>query len=183
MFGWKKVDWRKYGISHLQGTDSCTWTDSEVDRVIYALDTEDIAPVIKPIDSNFMNTIERFLSVASCRQCGQCCQVNPRNPDHPGVMVQKHEIEVLSRSSQIKFDYGDLVTMPTADDIQYLPLPCPFYADDTCGVYQVRPRVCKLYPLSLTDHPDGRAYISVILRCKYGQDIFKYILSIPEGEL
>jgi Fe-S-cluster containining protein len=70
---------------------------------------------------------------------------------------------------------GKLTKHATEKDAWCLPLPCIYYKDGHCLIYNVRPKVCRTYPLTGVAH-DDISYIAINLGCDYGKDIYKRLL-------
>lgn len=85
---------------------------------------------------------EQVFETVDCLKCGNCCKTaHPifnrtdtlRISDHLGMKVGDFEQKFLVADKD-----GDLVPNQ---------LPCPFLNDDnTCKVYEVRPKSCRSYP-------------------------------------
>jgi Fe-S-cluster containining protein len=92
-----------------------------------------------------------------CLRCAvdqKCCKV-------PGLKLSKREFENLfqkhsSRLSVIK--YNKIVILYPKDD-----LPCPYWKEDGCNIYQDRPIDCRLFPYELNQMVEKRGKIEVVV--------------------
>ena len=57
---------------------------------------------------------------------------------------------------------------------RWLTQPCMFYDlnNKRCKVYELRPLVCRIYPLVFND-----SSISLKVNCEYGKDLYKNIIT------
>jgi len=130
--------------------------------------------------------IEDLLSSSHCRRCGRCCLVNPLNPAHPGIEAFEDELKSISkylhasyRSLKRKTRAGKELRNPLAPNevaiTRWLPLPCMFYDSkrNKCQVYEVRPLVCKLYPVTLEE---SYTSFAIKVNCEYGKDLYKNLI-------
>ena len=173
-----KLDLEKYGLSYLENKNIHAWTDSDIDKLLDAFANETIAPTV---DLPFTPpTVKTLLAKSYCRRCGKCCLPNPLDPDDPGVMVSENELKLIAEHSN--FSYKQLKKKsvkyknPDRENVRHLPLPCMFYHEGECQVYNVRPLVCKIYPI--TDSlRNGKPYIAINVRCDYGKDLYKSVVN------
>jgi uncharacterized protein len=61
------------------------------------------------------------------KNCDACCQYSPR--------AANIEIDRLKR----------ILPMKNIPYCEYKTVPCPYYKDGGCSIYDVRPLVCRLY--------------------------------------
>jgi Fe-S-cluster containining protein len=82
-----------------------------------------------------------------CTKCGNCCrledflsagEINAKPREHPQVHAK---MKALSE---------ELGKMFEADEAKYdnytMHTPCPFLADKSCSIYEIRPDGCRLFP-------------------------------------
>ena len=176
--GIAKLDLTKYGLSHLVDKEIHTLQDYEIDKLVHAFAAENIAPAIYGPPLTPYN-VQRLLSLSYCRRCGKCCIPNPIDPDHPGVMVYEQDLKLIAKNS--KYSYNSLKKKapinkdPSLPRRRYLPLPCMFYdkKKHECQIYNIRPFICRTFPVSDLPVPIG---ISIAVRCDYGKDIYKAVI-------
>jgi len=174
----RQLDFAKYGLAPLKDQPLNTWQDADIEKLIEAFASENIAPVIYGLAFNPTN-VKGLLGLSHCRRCGKCCQPNPSKPEHPGVIVSEHDLKQIARNPGYNLKQLKKRTHVSKDPdfIQgtYLPLPCIFYDKKAgaCRIYEVRPLVCTTFPV--TDIP-GRVGVAVSVGCDYGKDIYKRIL-------
>ncbi|MFC1978963.1 YkgJ family cysteine cluster protein [Chloroflexota bacterium] len=165
----------KHGISYLKFKPISSWNDDDFVKLFDAIANEHAAPVV---DLPFINeNIETLLSVSSCRKCGNCCRAGIMDDENASVMACKEEIEAIATETNTGFEelVGKLIKHPTEKDAWCFPLPCMYYQDGSCRIYNVRPKVCCTYPLTGVAY-DDISYIAINLGCAYGKDIYKCLL-------
>ncbi|MDF7826654.1 YkgJ family cysteine cluster protein [Pontiellaceae bacterium B12227] len=103
--------------SYLKGYDT-----DEVDAIIHRL-YEEIAPQI------------------DCQACGNCCRAM-----HP--ILKDGDVEHLSAHLGISDDELTKQYLAEDDDgdTTFNAKPCPFLEDNSCSVYEARPKDCRSYP-------------------------------------
>lgn len=172
------LDLNKHGLTVLKEKPVSAWTDSDIDKLIEAFATENIAPVVNGLAFNPIN-VKGLLSMSHCRRCGRCCQPNPSKLEHPGVNVSERDLKQIARNPNYSYKQLKKKTHLSKDPnfIQgiYLPLPCMFYDKKrgACRIYESRPLVCSTFPITDTPRQTG---VAVNVGCDYGKDIYKNIL-------
>ncbi len=90
---------------------------------------------------------ESVFEQVDCLDCARCCKnISPRFKVPDIKRISKHiglrESEMIEKYLQVDED-GDFVVQQS---------PCPFLAaDNTCNIYDVRPRDCQNYPYTDSD--------------------------------
>jgi len=174
-----RLDLRKYGLSSLAGRHLWDLTSSELDELLDGFAKEDIAPNIglraEP------KIIGELLNRSYCRGCGKCCQgANTTNPLHPGLEIYEDELKLMGKYAHFSYKSlrkqtraGQLLRNPSKPNetakTRWLAFPCMFYDQKMkkCQVYEVRPIVCKIYPITLENS------FCVKVNCEYGKDIYR----------
>jgi len=169
------IDLDKHGIGYLKVKQIRAWNDDDFAKLFEAIASEGAAPVV---DLPFIaENIEALLSASSCRQCGNCCKVGIMEDENASIMADKEELESIA--AETNADFEEMATKlskhPTQKDAWCLPLPCIYYQDGQCRIYDVRPKVCRTYPLTGVAY-DDISYIAINLGCDYGKDIYKLLL-------
>ncbi len=169
------LDLHPFGIDYLEVKPIQAWNDADFKKLFDALASEHISPVINASfdDSN----VQKLLSVSHCRQCGYCCKAMENEEGNASVIVTKKELEIITKELNTSFDelVSKLEKHPREKDCWCLSLPCMFYKGDKCQIYDVRPYVCRTYPLTGVED-STMSYIAVSLGCDYGRDIYKRLL-------
>jgi len=178
------LDLAKYGLSHLAQKRPLDFTATEIDQVLDAFANEDMAPPIFDATVN-PRQIDELLSKSYCRGCGKCCLPNPRNPAYPGVEVVEDELKAIidhfhisHRAIKKGTKKGDQIRNPNPPyqvlDTKWLTQPCMFhdFKKKRCQVYQLRPLVCKIYPLIF-----NYSAISLKVNCEYGKDLYRSLMA------
>ena len=169
------IDFEKYGLGYLTMQHTSTWRDEDFDKLFDAFISEQAAPII---DFPFISeNIDDLLAVSECRQCGKCCTAGTMEAKDTSVEVNKSELEAIAKEINTPVDEltAKLKKHPTKKNSWSIPLPCMFYENDKCQVYNARPQVCHTYPLAGVTH-DEITYIAINLGCDYGRDIYKRLL-------
>ncbi len=148
---------------------------------------ENIAPVLMgPFFTP--DKIVNLLGTSRCRRCGKCCLPNRLDPQNPGVMVFKKDLELIAERFDYSYEYLLEKAIPNADPqvppCWYLPLPCMFYDEESCHctIYEARPFACKVFPMPPlinlgSGKPDG---ILISVGCEYGKDIFRSLTNLAK---
>jgi Fe-S-cluster containining protein len=79
---------------------------------------------------------------SDCLQCANCCKTT-------SPIFTKKDIERISKSFRIKTRQFIDTYLNLDEDQDYVlkSSPCTFLADDnTCNIYDVRPKACQEYP-------------------------------------
>jgi len=105
------------------------------------------------VDEAFQNLHEEVFSEVNCLDCGNCCK-------SLGPKLNSTDIRRISGALRIKpseFEQKYL-RMDEDDDFVFSTMPCVFLAEDnTCKIYEDRPRACREYP-----HTDQRKMHQVL---------------------
>ena len=96
----------------------------------------------KNLDGKFHQAHEEVFEKIDCLDCANCCKTT-------SPIFTKKDIERISKSFRIKTRQFIDTYLNVDDDQDYVlkSSPCTFLADDnTCTIYDVRPKACKEYP-------------------------------------
>jgi Fe-S-cluster containining protein len=96
----------------------------------------------KNLDDRFHRLHDEVFKEIDCLQCANCCKTT-------SPIFLMTDINRLSR--RLKISVKDFMvtylTMDEEDDFVLTSAPCPFLAEDnTCTVYEDRPKACREYP-------------------------------------
>jgi len=178
------LDLAKYGLGHLAQTRPLDLTAAEIDQVLDAFANEDMAPPV--FDANVgYRQINELLAKSRCRGCGKCCLPNPLNPSYPGVEVVEDELKKIIKHFHISHKAikngtkrGNQIRDPNPPhhvlNTTWLTQPCMFHDSGKrrCTVHELRPLVCRIYPLVF----NGSA-ISLKVNCEYGKDLYRSLIA------
>lgn len=134
-----------------------------------------------------------MLNVWQCRKTGDCC----KRFISTGPQVTKSEADKIIQNldnPEISEHFGSIGI--TKEDIRKsvenrgsLPIikdqgTCVFLKNKECIIHQIKPQVCKDYPMKIVDHP-SKTVVMVDLECPRGADMAQEIRKgrIPPGTL
>ncbi|NUM51812.1 MAG: YkgJ family cysteine cluster protein [Flavobacteriales bacterium] len=94
------------------------------------------------LDDAFRSFHQEVFSVTNCLNCANCCKTT-------GPLFTVKDIERIAK--HLKMKAGDFVQnylhKDEDDDMVLNQLPCVFLqSDNTCRIYEVRPKACEEYP-------------------------------------
>lgn len=96
----------------------------------------------RALDDAFHETHEEVFKETNCMECANCCKTT-------SPIFYQADIERLSKIMRMK--PGDFIEkylrVDEDKDFVLQTAPCPFLNDDnSCSVYEVRPKACREYP-------------------------------------
>jgi Fe-S-cluster containining protein len=145
-----------------------------------AFAAENIAPTVTGLDFS-PSIIKALLARSYCRRCGKCCSPETETASQSGVMVYEDELKRIARHSRFSYKYlkkrSTRYKNTGGEDVRWFHLPCMFYEKGGCQIHEIRPFVCRTYPVVASPQADGRTCVSIILKCDYGKDIYRSIVS------
>lgn len=101
---------------------------------------------------------EEAESALNCLDCARCCKtISPR--------FENRDIERLAKHFKLKPGAFIEQYLRIDEDQDYVvqSSPCPFLnTDNTCSVYEVRPKACRQYPH--TDHKPVRKVVTLAFK-------------------
>lgn len=169
------INFEKHGIGYLKMKPTNTWSDEDFDKLFDAFISEQAAPII---DFPFIpENVDELLAASHCRQCGKCCEAGTMDGEDASVAASAKELKAIAKETGTSLDElkAKLEKHPVQKDGWSIPLPCMFYENEKCRIYDARPKVCHTYPLAGVTH-DDITYIAINLGCDYGRDIYKRLL-------
>ncbi|MBT3363214.1 MAG: YkgJ family cysteine cluster protein [Chloroflexi bacterium] len=169
------IDLDKYGLGYLKMKPVNTWTDDDFTKLFDSFVSDNSAPIV---DISFNNqNIEALLALSHCRQCGNCCKTSAIDGNNPSIIAGQEELKAIAKKTNTTYEQlsAKLVKHPMKKDALCISLPCMFYADGQCQIYDVSPKVCNTYPLTGVMNEDV-SYVAINLGCDYGRDIYKWLL-------
>ncbi|MDZ4149049.1 MAG: zinc/iron-chelating domain-containing protein [Flavobacteriales bacterium CG_4_9_14_3_um_filter_40_17] len=106
----------------------------------------------KDLDKVMENLHEETFRKTDCMQCANCCKTT-------GPLFLRPDIDRISKYLKMKpTDFETQFLHQDEDnDVVLQQLPCVFLnADNTCNIYDVRPRACKEFP-----HTDRKKFYQI----------------------
>lgn len=168
-------DLDKYSLGELRTKPTQLWTDSDYDKLMIALAEEGVVPVLNiPFTKEYINNL---LLISGCKQCGKCCGVSNLTDDRTGIMITMDELRTIENLYGLSCEAlkDKLQKHETEENAMVMKYPCMFCKDNKCSVWDARPQVCRVYPLTCYK-VDNETYTLVNLACDYGKEIYKFIL-------
>lgn len=107
----------------------------------------------KKLDLLMQELHEDEFSKTDCLECGNCCKTT--SP----IFTEKDTIRIAKHLKMKPHAFSDKYLMRDSDDFMVLKsAPCPFLdlSDNSCYVYDVRPKACSEYP-----HTNRRKFIQL----------------------
>lgn len=130
-----------------------------IERELSESDLDGLTKMMVDIELKTQDGIEPMLagilSHFRCDGCGECCR------NAPAVMTDDELVAIAKRTGNEAFDAldGDIL-------VNAFRSPCHFLTERGCRIYDIKPRVCRLYPLSLKN----MGFVTLIL-CPMGKKI------------
>ncbi|MDP2215877.1 MAG: YkgJ family cysteine cluster protein [Methanolobus sp.] len=114
-------------------------------------------------DVPFFETVQEILSHYSCPSTcpAICCKIADINLD-------EKDMRILRQASK---DEADRIESYNEDEepLYKMHPPCPFLRSDRCGVYGMRPTMCRLFPFNISTMPDAL----LLFPCDMAASMFK----------
>ncbi len=127
---------------------------------------------VTKIDSTVHNLYKEISSQIDCTQCGNCCKViHPTlTPTDIKRLATQFELTAKKfRSLFLKKDYE-------GEGLIFNEQPCPFLKNNSCQVYENRPRDCRSYP-----HLHKREFISRMFQVVSNCSVCPIVFNVYEG--
>ena len=104
----------------------------------------------------FQQLHEEVFREIDCLKCANCC--NTISPVITDRDVQKMARALKIKPSEVASTY---LMIDDENDYVFKSTPCPFLdnIDNTCRIYESRPKACREYPH--TNHPDMRKVLNI----------------------
>jgi len=102
-----------------------------------------VLPFLEPEPAMLRRLADHYQQGGFCQQCGECCRACV-----DGTYVSDREIATISdrlRMKARKFRRRHVVT--TWCNPQAIRIPCPFLKGNVCTIYDIRPEMCKQFPI------------------------------------
>jgi len=96
----------------------------------------------KKLDKSIHNIHEKVFSCTDCLKCANCCTTT-------GPLFTDRDITRISRHLKIKPSDFTHKYLKIDEDFDYIlkKVPCEFLLkDNSCSIYDVRPKACREYP-------------------------------------
>lgn len=95
---------------------------------------------------NFKNIIDKTYTFSSCENCeAQCCH-GASGSTYAQIILE--DFEKVALNFPILFIKGELGFLKPIVLLTNTKDFCPYIKDMKCTIYEMRPSICKLYPLS-----------------------------------
>ena len=104
----------------------------------------------------------KILKKIKCKKCGWCCK-------NQSAMLTMEDVKRLMVHFKCNYDQLSERYLDKKMNIPYLGSPCPFLdSDNKCGIYHIRPKVCKIYPFV--------DFFLVVKPCLLGEDVLNIMI-------
>ena len=131
-------------------------------QIVERIDT--IECLYRELDDLFREFTD-FCDICQYFRCLGYVWILPQELD----VLYENEIELLEVNSDIFF----LHSFPETDgkiDVSVIKPPCRWCEDKKCTIYEIRPLVCRMYPLSFVEE-NGTIYLVLNLDCAISQRV------------
>ena len=89
------------------------------------------------------NLVKEFQGKLQCKRCGECC---PKAT--AGIAVTHKDVRRLANSLRMTSKAFEAAYVGRFNEKQMvIKQPCPFYSQEGCHAYGIRPNTCRLFPL------------------------------------
>lgn len=125
----------------------------------------------KALDKNMHQLHEDVFACTDCLQCANCCKTT-------GPLLTKQDIERLAKRERMKSGafIDEFCRLDADGDYVFKTMPCRFLADDnTCLVYDIRPKACREYP-----HTDRNKQFQILEITRKNVDVCPAVFEITE---
>jgi hypothetical protein len=103
----------------------------------------------------FLDITEKSYSFSSCNECNARCCDGREGTVFSQLILE--DFEVVSKNFPILFTFGDLGYLKAVVFFTNGTGFCPYIQDNKCIIYEQRPSICRVYPLS--PNVDNNIYI------------------------
>lgn len=127
-------------------------------------------PPVK-MDETFATLHEEVFEEIHCLNCANCCKTTPPR-------LNDRDISRISKLQGMKPGEFTQAYLRIDEDGDYImkQTPCPFLApDNTCNIYEDRPKACREYP-----HTDSRNMHTLLKITYYNTLVCPAVLEIVE---
>lgn len=113
-----------------------------------------------------------FAMIFKCESCGKCCDKHffnstPLLYDDMDIIKQN-----LNLSEEQLMELGEYLYFPEEKKSVFcIKQPCPFKVEGKCSIYDFRPRVCREFPLKVTE-----TKIDLCVSCPGGNNSYQNIM-------
>lgn len=112
-----------------------------------------------------------------CSRCGQCCTIHKT-----GVRVSPSDAEHFAkREGRVLEDF--LKTVQASGDSYIMPQPCRYLKGEACLVHEIKPSVCREYPMHFRKVKNQETSWIIITACPGGKKLLELLLSGPQPGL
>lgn len=84
---------------------------------------------------------------ADCSICGFCCTDEALDIKEPDANRISRNLKIDKVTFYEKYTYYNEETQHIS-----MKMPCPFYRENRCSIYEIRPEMCRNYPVFITEN-------------------------------
>jgi Fe-S-cluster containining protein len=132
------------------------------------VDFQDYELVGLPRSENNLNWCKEHFQ---CQGCGQCCRLHVA-----GIKIYHADARRLARRGKTTLKEF-FQTVEKCQDHYLMAQPCRYLEENRCRVHDIKPEICRNYPLQYRS-VDGRdARWMVIIACPGGKKLLELLLA------
>lgn len=120
--------------------------------------------------------IEGFLRMFECQRCGLCCTTSMG-----GIVVRHGDTVTLAKALTMDWKTFEQAHTVFREDERRLPVPCKFYENRGCSVYESRPQVCRQFPFNKSIEIKGKRFLTICGDCPAGKKLAQRFGIVPES--
>jgi Fe-S-cluster containining protein len=112
-----------------------------------------------------------------CTRCGSCCRIHTK-----GVRISHSEADALAASEGVEFQEFTR-TLAETEGSFLIEQPCRYLDGNSCSIEDIKPFVCREYPLHFRKSRGEEVSWVIITACPGGRKLLGLILSGPQQGL
>ena len=112
-----------------------------------------------------------------CNRCGQCCEIHKT-----GVRISKVEAGAFAARENMSLEEF-LKTVKESSDSFIMPQPCRYHLENACAVHNIKPFVCREYPMHFRNTREREVSWVIITACPGGKKLLDLLLTGPQEGL
>lgn len=106
-----------------------------------------------------------------CTRCGECCRIHKT-----GVHITRAEADSLAKRDGMSID-DFLKTVHVTSENCIMPQPCRYLTQNGCAVQQIKPDICRQYPMHFHKVKGQESPWVIITACPGGLKLLETLIS------